>query len=193
MRRGDCERPGNRLILARPALKLRMRIELAIALSLISAFICSPLFAEQFNSTGSPVASSNDAQAGEIQQIGFLNRFFHWDRENARNESRLGSELESRRTRPNRPLIFGTNPGASPKRTAALHFAEKGRRLLLGGAYQRALVYFEKALGLDANPYSTFTIIWPGLIIIWHTPKVVAVFGSGRNITHRSKGLDGRS
>lgn len=42
---------------------------------------------------------------------------------------------------------------ASPKRVAALRFAEKGRHLLADGAYQRALIYFEKALSLDANPY----------------------------------------
>jgi tetratricopeptide (TPR) repeat protein len=44
-------------------------------------------------------------------------------------------------------------PGGSPKRAAALRFAEKARRLLMAGVYQRALIYFEKALGLDANPY----------------------------------------
>jgi tetratricopeptide (TPR) repeat protein len=44
-------------------------------------------------------------------------------------------------------------PGGSPKRAAALRFAEKARRFLMAGAYQRALIYFEKALGLDANPY----------------------------------------
>ena len=46
---------------------------------------------------------------------------------------------------------------ATPSRRAvALRLAEKGRRLLGLGEYEKALVHFEKALALDYTPYQPY-------------------------------------
>jgi hypothetical protein len=41
----------------------------------------------------------------------------------------------------------------SDRRAVALRLAEKGRRLLGSGEYEKALVHFEKAIALDYTPY----------------------------------------
>lgn len=57
---------------------------------------------------------------------------------------------------PNGSLLAGITRDTSPRRAAALRLAEKGRVLLRGGEYRKALYPLEKALGLDANPVIYF-------------------------------------
>jgi tetratricopeptide (TPR) repeat protein len=134
-----------------------MKIALVVACCFLPGWIYSLLFAQTYPN-GAPVAALSNKPAPEVSQpIGFWDSLFHWGRESdeqAKPNSRaLDSSSRSSRIRPNRPLILGITPAGSPKRAAALRVAEKGRTLLLAGAYQQALIYFEKALGLDANPY----------------------------------------
>jgi tetratricopeptide (TPR) repeat protein len=86
---------------------------------------------------------------------GFIGRLFRADPEPAApRESRPKSDVIP--VRPSGSLIAGLRAGVPPRRAAALRLEEKGRRLLLGGAYQRSLIYFEKALGIEADPYVYF-------------------------------------
>jgi tetratricopeptide (TPR) repeat protein len=57
---------------------------------------------------------------------------------------------------PNQSFIAGIKRGVAPKRAMALRLAEKGRQLLRGGEYQKAIDYLEKSLGLYASPYIYF-------------------------------------
>jgi len=60
------------------------------------------------------------------------------------------------RVQPNESLMVGIARNTSAKRAAALRFAEKGRKLLRSGNYEKALVHLEKALALDPSPYIYF-------------------------------------
>jgi len=60
------------------------------------------------------------------------------------------------RVQPNESLVVGIARNTSAKRAAALRFAEKGRKLLRSGDYEKALVHLEKALALDPGPYVYF-------------------------------------
>jgi Tfp pilus assembly protein PilF len=53
-------------------------------------------------------------------------------------------------------LVVGIARNTSAKRAAALRFAEKGRKLLRSGDYDKALVHLEKALALDPSQYIYF-------------------------------------
>ena len=125
-----------------------MKIALTVILCFFSLLTHSPLRAEN----GAPAAGSRDTD--RAAPVGFRDQFFHWGRESAPEAKQNPKRFDhgSRRIGPNRPLVPGIT-AAAPRPAAALRFAEKGRRLLIEGAYQRALIYFEKALGLDANPY----------------------------------------
>jgi len=57
---------------------------------------------------------------------------------------------------PNRSLLTGITRGTAPRRAAALRFAETGRTLIQNREYQKAIVYLEKSLSLDANPFVYF-------------------------------------
>jgi len=131
-----------------------MKIAFTIIFCFFSLATYSPLKADT-RDVGAPVARSISNADGAPQSNGFWDRLFHWKRENDEPAKSNAKRLDSgsRRIRPNRPLVLAITGGGSPRRAAALRFAEKGRGLLSAGAYQRALMYFEKALGLDANPY----------------------------------------
>lgn len=60
------------------------------------------------------------------------------------------------RVQPNESLMVGIARNTSAKHAAALRFAEKGRKLLRSGDYEKALVHLEKALALDPSPYIYF-------------------------------------
>ncbi|MBI2365261.1 MAG: tetratricopeptide repeat protein [Deltaproteobacteria bacterium] len=60
------------------------------------------------------------------------------------------------RVQPNESLMVGIARNTSAKRAAALRFAEKGRKLLRSGDYEKALVHLEKALALDPSPHIYF-------------------------------------
>lgn len=130
-----------------------MKVALIIACSFFCLSLNSPLRAE--SGAGARGAHSSSDANRAPQPIGFWDGLFHWrpesDEQAQSNPQRRDSG--SRRVGPNRPLVLAIAAGGSPRRAAALRFAEKGRQLLTAGAYQRALMYFEKALGLDANPY----------------------------------------
>jgi tetratricopeptide (TPR) repeat protein len=131
-----------------------MKIKLTVASCLVFTSLGSPLFAQTYG--GLPVAGLGDKpQTETIQPVGFWDRIFHWRRHDDESSKENSRRLDdwTRRIHPNGSLTAAIVPGGSPKRAAALRFGEKARRLLLAGAYQRALIYFEKALGLDANPY----------------------------------------
>jgi tetratricopeptide (TPR) repeat protein len=90
--------------------------------------------------------------------FGFMGRLLH-------PNSETGATPEDQPKRPNRSvvlikpsgsLIAALGPGVPARRAAALRLEEKGRRFLLNGAYEHSLIYFEKALGLDADPYVYF-------------------------------------
>jgi tetratricopeptide (TPR) repeat protein len=55
---------------------------------------------------------------------------------------------------PNRSLLAGISSNTtSPRRAAALRFAERGRNLIQIKEYQKAISFLEKALNLDASPF----------------------------------------
>ena len=131
-----------------------MKIKLTLCICIVCAWLSSPLFAQTYG--GLPVAGLRDTPPTQaIQPIGLWDRLLHWRRHEDESSKENSRRLEdwTRRIHPNGSLVAGIMPGGSPKRAVALRFAEKARRLLNAGAYQRALIYFEKALGLDANPY----------------------------------------
>jgi tetratricopeptide (TPR) repeat protein len=57
---------------------------------------------------------------------------------------------------PNRTLLTGITRGTTPRRAAALRFAETGRTLIQNREYQKSIVYLEKSLSLDASPFVYF-------------------------------------
>lgn len=57
---------------------------------------------------------------------------------------------------PNRSLLTGITRGTTPRRAAALRFAETGRTLIENREYRKAIVYLEKSLSLDASPFVYF-------------------------------------
>jgi tetratricopeptide (TPR) repeat protein len=131
-----------------------MKIAFAIAFCFLSLILYSPLEADSRDpdvTVARPISSAEGAPPSN----GFWDRLFHWKRESDEPAHPSVKRLDSgsRRIAPNRPLVLAITAGGSARRAAALRFAEKGRQLLAAGAYQRALIYFEKALGLDANPY----------------------------------------
>ena len=95
----------------------------------------------------------------------FLDRFFSRDR--ARERERMQTEKDVTPPRPvngsdfptllpKRSLLAGISRGTSPRRAAALRFAEKGRTVMQDREYQKAVSYLEKALSLDASPVFHF-------------------------------------
>ena len=71
-------------------------------------------------------------------------------------EERTRIEEQPNQPRPNRPLASAITRAASPRQAAALRLAETGRTSLQNGQHQRAVYYFEKALGIDASPFMHF-------------------------------------
>lgn len=138
-----------------------MKLALTIAFCFLSLSMYSPLRADA-RDDGAPFARSISNTDQSVQPVGFWDRVFHWrpksDEQAKSNPKRLDSR--SQRVGPNRSLVVAITAADSPRRAAALRFAEKGRGLLTAGAYQRALMYFEKALGLDANPYFYYYLAW---------------------------------
>ena len=85
----------------------------------------------------------------------FLDKFFGPSRETQRSQIRE-TEPYAPTLEPNQSFIVGIKRGVAPKRAVALRLAEKGRQLLHGGEYQKAIDYLEKSLGLYASPYIYF-------------------------------------
>jgi hypothetical protein len=57
---------------------------------------------------------------------------------------------------PNQPLTGAIHAGMAPPAVASLRIAEAGRKLLQQGDYARALIHFEKSLGLGSNPFNYY-------------------------------------
>jgi tetratricopeptide (TPR) repeat protein len=57
---------------------------------------------------------------------------------------------------PNEPLTRAIRSGMSARAIAGLRVAEGGRKLLEEGDYSRALVRFERSLGIDSSPYTHY-------------------------------------
>jgi hypothetical protein len=138
----------------------RLKIILILIIVLICAASHSLSSAQTYGGLPIPGLSADPRTQG-VQSVGFWDQLFRWggqDETPKKNLRRPNDETtrirpnETVRIRPNGSFVAAMAP-ASPKRVAALRFAEKGRRLLADGAYQSALIYFEKALSLDANPY----------------------------------------
>ena len=64
--------------------------------------------------------------------------------------------IESPALLPHESFSGKMSAATSGRRAVALLLAEKGRRLLRSGAYQKALVHFEKALALDCTSYQPY-------------------------------------
>jgi tetratricopeptide (TPR) repeat protein len=75
---------------------------------------------------------------------------------NAGDERARDSEEQPNGAKPNRPLANAISRAGSPRQAAALRLAEVGRTSLQSGQHQKAVYYFEKALGLDASPFMHF-------------------------------------
>jgi tetratricopeptide (TPR) repeat protein len=75
---------------------------------------------------------------------------------NAGDERFRNSEEQPNGAKPNRPLASAISRAGSPRQAAALRLAEIGRISLQSGQHQKAVYYFEKALGLDASPFMHF-------------------------------------
>ncbi len=73
-----------------------------------------------------------------------------------KNESASAPGTESQSIQPNQSLTARVTPRTHPKRAAALRLAEKGRKHLQGGEYEKALVRFERAIAIDANSYHPY-------------------------------------
>jgi hypothetical protein len=94
----------------------------------------------------------------------FLDKFFGPSRETRQSQARApGPNVSGGLTiadeaalEPNQSFVAGIKRGVAPKRAIALRLAEKGRQLLHGGEYQKAIDYLEKSLGLYASPYIYF-------------------------------------
>ncbi len=97
--------------------------------------------------------AGSDEKPPQRLDIDFLRRLLPVPEFPAKPHATEFSKSDVLTIHPSGSLIAGLRPGVLPKRAAALHLEEKGRRLLLSGAYQSSLIYFEKALGIDSNPY----------------------------------------
>jgi tetratricopeptide (TPR) repeat protein len=71
-------------------------------------------------------------------------------------DERARIEEQPNQVRPNRPLASAISRATSPRQAAALRLAETGRASLQNGQHQKAVLYFEKALGVDASPFMHF-------------------------------------
>lgn len=133
-----------------PPARLTVPIAAALAFSLLLSSAAVYDGAENSESQ-----TANQSEPSHSPDIGFLDRFLQLEREPPKQSqgTPLSTSTHISAVRPFGSLIAGLTPGLLPRSVAALRLEEKGRRLLLGGAYQRSLIYFEKALGLDANPY----------------------------------------
>lgn len=97
----------------------------------------------------------------------FLDRLFGKDRPPERNSNSserpkdivppaVFRSTEFSTVLPNRSLLTGITRGTAPRRAAALRLAETGRTLIENREYQKAIVYLEKSLSLDASPFVYF-------------------------------------
>ncbi len=129
----------------------------ALALVLLYSGAAVSEAADDGASRQTPQAANFENSRASLD-LGFMGRLFH-------PNSEAGATPEEQRKSPKHSILlikpFGSliaalGPGVPPRRAAALRFEEKGRRLLLNGAYDYSLIYFEKALGLDADPYVYF-------------------------------------
>ena len=114
--------------------------------------------------TNSSYALYSRANTLRVFDNAFLDKFFGPSRETRQSQARAPepnlsgglSITDEPAMEPNQSFVAGIKRGVAPKRAIALRLAEKGRQLLRGGEYQKAIDYLEKSLGLYASPYIYF-------------------------------------